>query len=83
MSSLFRALKIEQYLLYLNLSPVPERNQKRVHELDMLIRKIYEDNVIGRLPDRLFQKAAAVKRLDAVLRDQLVVQLGQIGRAHV
>ena len=32
-----------------------ERNQKRVHELDMLIRKIYEDNVIGRLPDRLFQ----------------------------
>ena len=32
-----------------------ERNQKRVHELDMLIRKIYEDNVIGRFPDRLFQ----------------------------
>ena len=32
-----------------------ERNEKRVHELDMLIRKIYEDNVAGRLPDRLFQ----------------------------
>ena len=32
-----------------------ERNQKRLHELDMLIRKIYEDNVIGRLSDRLFQ----------------------------
>ena len=32
-----------------------ERNQKRVQKLDMLIRKIYEDNVIGRLPDRLFQ----------------------------
>ncbi|BCK82683.1 hypothetical protein MM59RIKEN_00020 [Pusillibacter faecalis] len=35
-----------------------ERNQKRVHELDMLIRKIYEDNVIGRLPDRLFSEYA-------------------------
>ena len=32
-----------------------EKNQKRLHELDILIRKIYEDNVIGRLPDRLFQ----------------------------
>ena len=29
LSSLFRALKIEQYLLYLSLSPVPERNHLR------------------------------------------------------
>ena len=32
-----------------------DRNEKRIHELDLLIRKIYEDNVAGRLPDRLFQ----------------------------
>ena len=31
------------------------RNEKRLHELDMLIRKIYEDHVAGRLPERLFQ----------------------------
>ena len=37
-----------------------ERNQKRLHELDMLIRKIYEDNVIGRLSDRLFQSIAPI-----------------------
>ena len=32
-----------------------ERNEQRMHELDTLIRKIYEDNVSGRLPDRIFQ----------------------------
>ena len=40
-----------------------ERNQKRVHELDMLIRKIYEDNVIGRLPDRLFQSCLLIMKM--------------------
>ena len=50
-----------------------ERNQKRVHELDMLIRKIYEDNVIGRLPDRLFQSipTALGNSLITVLPEQL------------
>lgn len=35
------------------------QNEKRVHELNLLIRKIYEDNVAGRLPDRLFQNMLA------------------------
>lgn len=36
-----------------------DQNEKRVHELDLLIRKIYEDNVAGRLPDKLFQNMLA------------------------
>ena len=36
-----------------------DQNEKRVRELDLLIRKIYEDNVAGRLPDRLFQDMLA------------------------
>ena len=36
-----------------------DQNEKRVHELDLLIRKIYEDNVAGRLPDRHFQNMLA------------------------
>ena len=36
-----------------------EQNEKRVHELDQLVRRIYEDNVAGRLPDRLFQSMLA------------------------
>ena len=31
-----------------------EKNKKRVADLDSLIRKIYEDNVAGLLPDRIF-----------------------------
>ena len=54
-----------------------ERNQKRLHELDMLIRKIYEDNVIGRLSDRLFQSMSTLFTYD-MLRDIWVPLLSGI-----
>lgn len=33
-----------------------QRNEKRTDELTRLIRKLYEDNVSGRLPDTLFEQ---------------------------
>ena len=50
-----------------------ERNQKRVHELDMLIRKIYEDNVIGRLPDRLFQSMLTDYENEQIEKETIVL----------
>ena len=50
-----------------------ERNQKRVHELDMLIRKIYEDNVIGRLPDRLFQSMLTDYENERIEKETIVL----------
>ncbi len=36
-----------------------EQNENRLQELDQLIRKIYEDNIAGKLPDRIFQNMLA------------------------
>ena len=36
-----------------------ERNERRITELDALIRRIYEDNVAGRLSDKRFQTMMA------------------------
>lgn len=35
------------------------KNEKRTTELDVLIRKIYENNVSGKLSDKRFEKLAA------------------------
>ena len=33
-----------------------ERNRRRIKELDKLIERIYEDNVLGKIPDARFAK---------------------------
>ena len=36
-----------------------ERNKRRIKELDKLIERIYEDNVLGKIPDARFSKMMA------------------------
>ena len=45
---------IQKIALTETISKRLEKNQKRLSDLDSLIRKIYEDNVTGLLPDRIF-----------------------------
>ena len=39
-----------------NMKATIERNKRRIKELDKLIERIYEDNVLGKIPDARFSK---------------------------
>ena len=42
-----------------NMKATIERNKRRIKELDKLIERIYEDNVLGKIPDARFSKMMA------------------------
>ena len=42
-----------------NMKAAIEKNQRRIAELDKLIERIYEDNVLGKIPDERFSKMMA------------------------
>ena len=42
-----------------NMKAAIERNKRRIKELDKLIERIYEDNVLGKIPDARFSKMMA------------------------
>ena len=44
----------EQQQIIINKKKTLDKNQKRINELDMLIKRIYEDNVIGRISNERY-----------------------------
>lgn len=47
-------------------------HRKRSNELDALIRKLYEDNVSGKLSDRRFEKLSADYEREQILLDEII-----------